>query len=121
MVNVATLAAWEGLVPIVSLTGVIAWKLTTGEISLEYRAYVDARALRSQNRSPFVRSSRTRIRILPVIVAAYCLLHATQYPPVPSARIPYCRCLAAANSPARAPNMVPQDGREFDLVEGATF
>jgi hypothetical protein len=99
MVNVATLAAWEGLVPIVSLTGVIAWKPTTGEISIEYCAYVEALAFRSLNRFPFVRSGRTRIIILTVIVAAYCLLHATQCPPVPSAHIPSCRCLAAANSP----------------------
>jgi hypothetical protein len=87
MVNVAKLAAWEGIVLLAGFIGVVVWKLITGEISLGYLLYGDARALRGVPRSTFLSSGRTQMLTLTVFVAVYFLLQVmqdpTKFPDVP--------------------------------------
>jgi len=87
MPSVVKLAEWEGVVLVAGLCGVVVWKLLTGEISLNYLLYGDAR----NQASPFFSPGRAQMLVLTVISAVYFLLQVIQnpakFPEVPNSLI----------------------------------
>jgi len=84
MPSVVQLAEWEGIILVAGLCGVVLWKLFTGEISLDYLLYGDAR-----NRTTFFSPGRAQMLMFTVVSAAYFLLQVihnpAKFPEVPSA------------------------------------
>jgi len=87
-VTTATLAKWEGMILLGGFISVVVGKLATGEISLEYLLYGDARMRQGAERTTFFSPGRAQMLMLTVTVAGYYLLQViqdpTHFPAVPS-------------------------------------
>ena len=90
MPSVVKLAEWEGIILVAGLCGVVVWKLFTGEISLDYLLYGDARnSGDGRNRTtPFFSPGRAQLLMFTVVFAAYFLLQVihnpAEFPKVPN-------------------------------------
>lgn len=89
MPSVADLAVWEGLALLAGFIAVVLWKLMTGDISLDYLLYGDART--SQGSYLFFSSGRAQMLMVTIALAGYCLLEViqnpTKFPDVPNAML----------------------------------
>lgn len=83
-----TLAKWEGIILIGGFVCVVVWKLATGEISLDYLLYGDAKANRGADEQTFFSSGRAQMLLATVTIAGYYLLQViqdpTHFPAVPN-------------------------------------
>ena len=83
-----TLAKWEGIILIGGFVCVVVWKLATGEISLDYLLYGDAKANRGADEQTFFSSGRAQMLLATVTIAGYYLLQViqdpTRFPAVPN-------------------------------------
>ena len=75
-----TLAKWEGIILIGGFVCVVVWKLATGEISLDYLLYGDAKANRGADEQTFFSSGRAQMLLATVTIAGYYLLQVIQDP-----------------------------------------
>jgi len=80
MPSAAELAIWEGVILLFGFIGVVLWKLVTGDISLEYLLYGDARVRRGAPPSTFFSPGRAQMLMMTVIFAGYYLLQVIQDP-----------------------------------------
>jgi hypothetical protein len=91
MPRVADLAAWEGIILLTGFCGVVLWKLITGDISLEYLLYGDARDLTNRRSQTFFSPGRLQMLLFTVFLAVYYLLQVfqdpTKFPDVPKTLI----------------------------------
>jgi hypothetical protein len=91
MLTVTLLAKWEGIILIGGFVCVVVWKLATGEISLDYLLYGDARAYRGASQQTFFSSGRAQMLLSTVMVAGYYLSQViqdpTHFPDVPNALV----------------------------------
>lgn len=91
MPNVTQLAAWSGIVLLTGFIGVVLWKVTTGDISLDWLLYGDARAPRGAGYSAFFSAGRAQMLVITVVCAAYFILQViqdtTKFPEVPNGLI----------------------------------
>jgi hypothetical protein len=90
MINVARLVCWEGVILLGGLFGVIAWRLFTGEISLDGLLYGSRRDRgNSLGYSAFFSPGRTQLLIVTILTAGYYLLQVihdpTTFPEIPVA------------------------------------
>jgi hypothetical protein len=87
-VTTATLAKWEGIVLLGGFVSVVIWKLATGEISLDYLLYGDAKTYQGLGPTTFFSSGRAQMLMASVAVAGYYLLQViqdpTHFPSVPN-------------------------------------
>lgn len=88
MPNVAQLAAWEGIILVSGLCGIVLWKLLTGGISLNYLLHGDARAVKGGHRKTYFSAGRAQMLMTTVVGAGYFLLQViqdpTQFPDIPT-------------------------------------
>jgi hypothetical protein len=88
MPNVIQLAAWEGIILVSGLCGIVLWKLMTGGISLNYLLRGDARAPGGNGRRTYFSAGRAQMLMTTVISAGYFLLQViqdpTQFPDIPT-------------------------------------
>jgi hypothetical protein len=88
IMTTVTLAEWEGIVLLGGFICVVVWKVATGEISLDYLLYGDARMHQGAGRATFFSSGRAQMLISTVTVAGYYLLQViqdpTHFPAVPT-------------------------------------
>lgn len=80
MPNVAQFAAWEGIILVSGLCGIVLWKLMTGGISLTYLLHGDARAPRGSGRRIYFSAGRAQMLMITVVSAGYFLLQVIQDP-----------------------------------------
>lgn len=80
MPNVTQFAAWEGIILISGIFGVVVWKLMVGDISLNYLLHGDARAVNGKGRKPYVSAGRVQMLMITVISAGYLLFQVIQDP-----------------------------------------
>ncbi len=90
MIGVARLVYWEGIILLSGFFGFIAWRLLTGEISLNCLLYGDRRDRRSPSGySAFFSPGRTQLLIITILTAGYYLLQVihdpTTFPKIPIA------------------------------------
>jgi len=87
-VTTATLAKWEGIILLGGFISVVVWKVATGEISLDYLLYGDARTDQGAERATFFSPGRAQMLMVTVTVAGYYLLEViqdpTHFPDVPN-------------------------------------
>lgn len=69
MINMARLVYWEGMIVLGGSFGIIAWRLFTGEISLDWLFYGDRRE--SSGYSTFFSPGRTQLLIVTILTAGY--------------------------------------------------
>ena len=83
-----SLATWEGMILIGGFVCVVAWKIATGEIALDYLLYGDARNVQGSGNATFFSSGRAQMLLATVTVAGYYLLQVmqdpTHFPDVPN-------------------------------------
>ena len=83
-----TLAKWEGIVLLGGFVFVVVWKLATGEISLDYLLYGDAKTYQGTGPAIFFSPGRAQMLMASVTVAGYYLLRViqdpTHFPSVPN-------------------------------------
>jgi len=91
MPNVTQLAAGSGIVLLAGFLGVVLWKVTTGDISLDWLLYGDARTSRGAGYSAFFSPGRAQMMAVTVVCAAYFILQViqdpTKFPEVPNGLI----------------------------------
>jgi len=91
MPSITELAAWEGIILLIGFCGVIFWKLATGDISLEYLLYGDARGLIGGGSRTFFSPGRAQMLMVTITAAIYYLLQViqnpTKFPDVPNGLI----------------------------------
>jgi hypothetical protein len=80
IVTTATLAKWEGIILLCGFIFVVLWKLGTGEISLDYLLYGDAKICQGVGRATFFSPGRTQMLMSSVAVAGYYLVQVIQDP-----------------------------------------
>jgi hypothetical protein len=90
MIDVARLAYWEGVILLSGFFGLIAWRLFTGEISLNCLLYGDRRDWRKPSGySAFFSPGRTQLLTVTILTAGYYLLQVihdpTTFPKIPVA------------------------------------
>jgi hypothetical protein len=87
-VTTGALAKWEGIILLGGFICVVLWKLATGEISLDYLLYGDARTHQGAGPATFFSPGRAQMLMTTVIVAGYYLLQViqdpTHFPAVPN-------------------------------------
>src|SRR5215472_3394671 len=87
MPSLSTLASWEGLILIGGLIGIVAWKMMTGEISLDQLFEGDSLA-RDGTRSSYSSGGRVQAFLVTIYVAFYYLMQVihnpTEFPEVPT-------------------------------------
>jgi hypothetical protein len=79
-VTTATLAKWEGIVLLGGFVFVVVWKLATGEISLDYLLYGDAKTYQGAGPTTFFSPGRAQMLLASITVAGYYLLQVLQDP-----------------------------------------
>jgi len=88
MPNVAQFAAWEGIILVSGLCGIVLWKLMTGGISLKCLLYGDARVVEGGGRKSYFSVGRAQMLMTTVVSAGYFLLQViedpTQFPDIPT-------------------------------------
>jgi hypothetical protein len=88
MPNVTQFAAWEGMILVSGLCGIVLWKLMTGGISLNCLLYGDARAVKGGGRKTYFSAGRAQMLMITVVSAGYFLLQViqdpTHFPDVPT-------------------------------------
>lgn len=88
MPNVAQFAAWEGIILVSGLCGIVLWKLMTGGISLNCLLYGDARVVKGRGHKTYFSAGRAQMLMTTVVSAGYLLLqvvqHPTHFPDVPT-------------------------------------
>jgi hypothetical protein len=84
MTSAARLFYWEGIIVVGGFFAVIAWRLFTGEIGMDYLLYGDRR-----DRTTFLSPGRTQLLIVTILTAGYYLLQVihdpTTFPKIPVA------------------------------------
>jgi hypothetical protein len=80
MPNITQLAAWEGIILVSGLCGIVLWKLMTGGISLNCLLYGDARAVKGSGRRTYFSAGRAQMLMTTVVSAGYFLLQVIQDP-----------------------------------------
>jgi hypothetical protein len=113
MPSVVKLAEWEGIILAAGLCGAVVWKLFTGEISLDYLLYGDAR----NQPSPFFSPGRAQMLMFTVISAVYFLLqvisHPANFPEVPNGLIGLLAASHAVYLGGKAQNLYLGRFRDF--------
>jgi hypothetical protein len=88
MPNVTEFAAWEGIILVSGLCGIVLWKLMTGGISLNRLLYGDARAVKGGGRKRYFSAGRAQMLMFTVTSAGYLLLQViqdpTRFPDIPT-------------------------------------
>jgi hypothetical protein len=88
MPNVTQFAAWEGIILVSGLCGIVLWKLMTGGISLKCLLYGDARVVKGGGRKSYFSAGRAQMLMTTVVSAGYFLLQViedpTQFPDIPT-------------------------------------
>jgi hypothetical protein len=90
MLGAARLVYWGGMIVVGGLFGLIAWRLFTGEISLDFLLYGDRRdRTKRSGYSAFFSPGRTQLLIATILTAGYYLLQLmhdpTTFPKIPVA------------------------------------
>jgi hypothetical protein len=80
MLATTTLAKWEGVILLGGFVFVVVWKIATGEISLDYLLYGEAKTNRGKGWATFFSPGRAQMLLLSVTVAGYYLLQVIQRP-----------------------------------------
>ena len=88
MPDVIEFAAWEGIILVSGICGIVLWKLMTGTISLNYLLHGDTRPVGGKAKRTYFSAGRAQMLMFTVAGAGYLLLQViqdpTKFPDIPT-------------------------------------